>query len=362
MILVWSLSTEVAGLHYPAMTRGTDTNLAYVFTTPARAADPRPGTRPAPELARYDRIRHEHQGYPASQPAPGPGGTELRDPIAVLADILSRDGAELSATETQRRNLANADHLAVLHAIWTAETQAARHDRYHQLVTAALPPGHRGELSHRARWLYRTLYAAELTGLDPADVIRTAITARDLAGSRDIAVVIDARIRQRVDPLHPQPQGPWTSRVPQLPDPARLVYLTGIAALIDDRTRRLGQHTVQTAPAWAITALGPVPADPAARHDWVRKAASIAAYREMYGYHHPGDPIGPEPSHQAPDQRAAWHQAYLALGPSAGPDVRAMPNGRLWLLRDAYAAQTAWAPPTSEKSFGYPVSVPSMPP
>jgi hypothetical protein len=33
---------------YPAMTRGTETNLAYVFTIPARAADPQPGTRPAP--------------------------------------------------------------------------------------------------------------------------------------------------------------------------------------------------------------------------------------------------------------------------------------------------------------------------
>ena len=32
---------------YPAMIRGTDTNLAYVFTTPARPADPQPGTRPA---------------------------------------------------------------------------------------------------------------------------------------------------------------------------------------------------------------------------------------------------------------------------------------------------------------------------
>jgi uncharacterized protein YdbL (DUF1318 family) len=64
----------------------------------------------------------------------------------------------------------------------------------------------------------------------------------------------------------------------------------------------------------------------------------------MYGYDHPGDPIGPEPSHQAPDQRAAWYQAYLSLGPAAGPDVRAMPDGRLWLLRDTYATQTAWAP------------------
>ena len=180
--------------------------------------------------------------------------------------------------------------------------------------------------------------------MDPAEVIRTAIASRDLAGSRDIAAVLDARIRPRIDPVVPQPHGPWTRRVPDLPDPDRQAYLTQIAAMMDDRTRRLGQHTAQTAPAWAIRALGPVPADPAARRDWERKAASIAAYREMYGYDHPGDPIGPEPSHQTPDQRAAWHQAFAALSPTSQPDVRAMPDGRLWLLRDSYAAQTNWAP------------------
>jgi hypothetical protein len=133
------------------------------------------------------------------------------------------------------------------------------------LVTAALPPGHRHPLSHQARWLYRTLHAAELAGLDPAEVIRTAITCRDLAGSRDIAAVIDARIRPRVYPLLPQSQGAWTGRVPRLPDPARDAYLAQMAAMMNDRTRRLRQHTAQTAPSWAVSALGPVPADSAAR-------------------------------------------------------------------------------------------------
>ena len=54
---------------YPAMTRGTDTNMAFVFTTPARPADPRPGTRPARELNRYERIRHERQGFLPARPA-----------------------------------------------------------------------------------------------------------------------------------------------------------------------------------------------------------------------------------------------------------------------------------------------------
>jgi hypothetical protein len=102
---------------YAAMTRGTEANLAFVFTTPPKVADPAPGTRPAPELQRYERIRQEREGcLPTQRPAAGPGGPDPREPIPVIADILDRDGAQLSATETRQHNLANADHLAVLGA------------------------------------------------------------------------------------------------------------------------------------------------------------------------------------------------------------------------------------------------------
>ena len=254
----------------------------------------------------------------------------------MLADVLSRDGAEQSASAIRQRNLANADHLAILHAIWTAETQAARHDRYRELVMAALPPGHRQPLSHQARWLYRTLHAAELAGLDPADVIRTAIASRDLAGSRDIAAVLDARIRPRIDPLLPQPQGPWTGRVPELPDPDRQAYLAQIAAMMDDRTRRLGQHAAQTAPPGQSARSARCPPTPAARR---RLGTQGRLDRRL-----PGD-VRLRPSRRPdrsraqprkhPDQRAAWHEAFAALGPAGQPDVRAMPDGRLWLIRDS---------------------------
>ena len=330
---------------YPAMTRGTDANLAFVFTKSARPADPAPAARSAPELTRYERIRRERQGLPPARPAKrGPGIVDPREPIAVLADVLGRNGAELSASETRRRNLANADHLGVLNAIWAAETREARDDRHRELVMAALPPGYRRELSPKAKWLFRTLRAAELAGLDPGEVARTAVASQDLVGARDIASVIDARIRHRIDPLLPQPQRPWASRVPHLPDPDRRAYLAEVAALMDDRKQRLGQHAAQAVPAWAVTALGPVPAGAAARSGWEARAASIAAYRETYGYNHPDDPIGPEPAHQTPEQRAAWYEAFLALGPADGPDVRAMPDGRLWLIRATFAAETAWAP------------------
>jgi TrwC relaxase/AAA domain len=329
---------------YPAMTRGTDANLMFVFTTPARPADPTPGTRAAPELDRYDRIRLEQEGLLAAEPAAGSGSVDPREPIAVLADVLDRDGAELSASSIRQRNLANADHLGILNVIWTAQTRRAREGRYQELVMAALPDRYRQDLSSRARWLFRTLRSAELAGLDPAEIIGSAIAAQDLAGARDIASVIDARIRQRIYPLLPQPQGPWSGRTPQLPDPERQAYLAEIAAMMDGRKLRLGQHAAQTTPAWALNALGPVPEAPAARREWERKASSVGAYREMYGYEHPDDPIGPEPGHHVPEQRAAWYEAFLAIGPVDGPDVRAMADGRLWLIRDTYAAETAWAP------------------
>jgi hypothetical protein len=56
---------------YVALTRGTDANLAYVFTVSPKRADPVPGPRPAPELARYDNIHAERAGpsAPPTQPA-----------------------------------------------------------------------------------------------------------------------------------------------------------------------------------------------------------------------------------------------------------------------------------------------------
>ena len=68
---------------YVALTRGTDANLAYVFTISPKRADPVPGPRPAPELARYDQIHTERTGEPAPGTPPararrGAGGAGRR--------------------------------------------------------------------------------------------------------------------------------------------------------------------------------------------------------------------------------------------------------------------------------------------
>ena len=166
-----------------------------------KPADPVPGPRPAPELARYEHLHAEQTGGSAALTVPATPSPAL----AALTAVLDRDGQQQSATQTRRHALADADHLAVLNAIWTSETTLAREQRYHDLLQAALPPGYRTEPGHQAKWLLQTLRAAELAGLDAAQVLADAIAERDLAGARDLAAVINARIRARTGSLVPLP-------------------------------------------------------------------------------------------------------------------------------------------------------------
>jgi TrwC relaxase/AAA domain len=324
---------------YVALTRGTDANTAYVFTLSPKLADPAPGPRPAPELARYD----QHAAGPAAGPDPAAAPAGTRDALAVLSDVLERDGQQLSATQAWQQALADADHLAILHGIWAAETSPAREQRYRDLLLAALPPGYRQEPGHRAKWLWRTMRAAELAGLDLAQVLAAAIGERDLTGARDVPAVIDARLRRRTGALIPRPAGPRSAQLPEIADPERRGYTAQITALMDARKDRIGEHAAGNALPWAVSALGPVPDHPVDRLEWQQRAASIGAYRELSGYAHPADPVGPEPAAD-PDVRAAWHEALAALGPVDGPDVRGLPDGTLLHLRDTYPIETGWAP------------------
>jgi hypothetical protein len=263
----------------------------------------------------------------------------------VLADVLERDGTEESALEVQRASLASLDHLARLDAIWRDLTAEPNDRRYRDIVSAELPRHYRdGVLSHQSRWLFRTLRAAECAGLNARQVVAQAVAERDLAGARDVASVLDARIRQRIAGMVPAAKLPWSARAPRLADPNRDAYLAQIARMMDERKDRIGEFAARQSPAWAVNALGPVPDDPLYRLEWQRRASSVGAYRELYGYGHPADPIGPEPACDAPEKRAAWHEAFTALRPASGPDVRMEPDDRLWRMRETYQNETSWAP------------------
>ena len=323
---------------YVGISRGTTNNIALVFTTSPKLADPKPDPQPAPELRRAERLSTEHAGQ-----VPPPAAPTGREATGVLADVVARDGAELSALEIQERSFSSSDNLAILHAQWQTETSAARSGRWREHMIRALPESHRGEVGHRGKWLWRSLRSAELAGLDPEEVLTTAISERDLAGARDVASVIDARIRQRVAGMVPLPQQPWSDRIPPVrPDHQR--FVADLATAMDERKERIGEHAAVHEQEWATRALGPLPADPLDRLAWQRKAASIGAYRELSGFDHQAEAIGPEPVSDDPELRAAWHEAFACLGPADGVDVRGLPDGSLHLMRESYRTETGWAP------------------
>jgi AAA domain/TrwC relaxase len=338
---------------YVGATRGIADNVLMVITPNPKIAHPQPLARPAPELVRFRLLEEERQGQAGLGSLTG----DLDEGMAVLADVLGRDATELAASEYREREFSDADHLGLLHAIWLDLTERADADRFRPVVQSALADiwgVGRGQLdTPTARWLYRTMRAAELAGEDPALAVRSAVASRDLTGARDIPAVIDARLRRSVHGLAPRPGFRWSDRIPQVADPKIRPYLAELAALMEERRERLGAHAAEHSPQWAVNALAPVPEDPGERDLWRERASAIGAYRELFGYDDERQPIGPEPVADHPDKRALWHDAWRALGPVGGTDLRDRSDGSLWLIRDQYQTETAWAPKHVARELGY---------
>src|SRR5205814_3901040 len=153
--------------------------------------------------------------------------------------------------------------------------------------------------------------------------------------------------------MTPRPTGQWTDRVPQVADQEIRAYLAKLARLMDERRERIGQYAAEHQPTWAVKALGPVPDDPGERDRWQHRAGAVGAYRELFGYDDERQAIGPEPVADHPDKRALWHEAWRALGPADGTDLRDRADGSLWLIRDQYQAETAWTPKHVGRELGY---------
>lgn len=84
---------------------------------------------------------------------------------------------------------------------------------------------------------------------------------------------------------------------------------------------------------------------PAARLDWQQRASKIATYRELYGIGDDREVIGREPTENAPEMRAAWHDAFAAITRKDAADVQELPDTSLEHMRATYQTETGWAPP-----------------
>jgi hypothetical protein len=154
---------------------------------------------------------------------------------------------------------------------------------------------------------------------------------------------VDWRVRQQIAGMPAVAARLWLEQVPVIGDADIDRYARELAAAMDERQRRLGEHAAEHRPAWS-RALGPVPEHPLDRAEWEHRAGQVAAYREMWGFTHPYEPIGPRPGQHSPEARASWQAAAEALGYQPG-SLREHSDGQLWAWRSAFAREMAWAPP-----------------
>lgn len=84
--------------------------------------------------------------------------------------------------------------------------------------------------------------------------------------------------------------------------------------------------------------MGRCPMTPVERLDWQNRATKIATYRELYGSGDDPQVIGPEPTGNGPEMRAAWHDAFAAITRTDCVDIRTLPDSSLMHMHDTYRA------------------------
>lgn len=308
---------------YVGLTRGRDSNDAWVVTTP----------------------------LPSDAPVGQTQTVEPRAARAVLTEVLER-------AEDQRGALAEAEHhREVAQSTWTSVDRLADGIAVAAAGrTAAMLDGlvHDGSLSELDRnalaadssmpAVERLLRGAELAGHDPAEVLQATVARRPLDGARAAAHVLHARIRTHVGDLA-HTISSYRDLIPRGIPAAHQAHLATLADAADDRRRELGARVADTAPAWATSTLGAVPDDPLERASWEARAGWAAAYRENAEHTDDEQALGTAPPPALAEKRAVWWTAHDALGlPDVAPDEAAMTEGQLRARVAAYDRERAWAP------------------
>ena len=268
---------------YVGMSRGRERNTVYVVTERVHVAELAAESRPAPEI---------------KDPAADEDAPRRASRFAVLADALRRRQADRTATAAMRDELEHEASLATLAPMW-ADVTRAHATRHYEGTLRSLLAGEewrRFEEDPERGTLTRLLRAADLAGHDVDGVLRRAVQTRDFGGARSIAAVLYGRVHRIAGTPEPQAGASHTQRTPAIDDPVADQFARDLAAAMDARVSLLGRRVAADRPVWALRYLGDLPADPAERADWRRRAGAVAAYREERGTRRRPKPPGPLPN------------------------------------------------------------------
>ncbi|MDD7922790.1 MobF family relaxase [Actinomycetospora chibensis] len=310
---------------YVGLTRGRQSNTAHVATI-SGPIDPADGS-PA-----------DHSVH--------------RDPVAVMAGIVTRDdGMEsASALTTATESAMDSGSTRTAGELFSDAAHLAATERtgrwLDELVVQGTITGHdRARLAAEdgAASLTRILRRAELAGHDPESILREAVADRPLAGARNLTNVVHGRIR---DAHTFDPEGrTWTDWTPATGRADWDRYLTSLAEAADRRSAEMGEQLAEAPPRWLTDALGPVPDSLAERDQWQDRARSVAAWRELSGHDADEDALGPAPGPGKVEAYASYRAAWRALGrPEIDREELELSDGQLRMRVRAHEREAAWAP------------------
>ncbi|GAA4737377.1 MobF family relaxase [Actinomycetospora chibensis] len=267
------------------------------------------------------------------------------DYMEVLTDVLERERDDRTATEVLADETDHSESLLALGVVWSGVGAEYRRDINTDRLLNHVGPEATEALVDEPGFgrLLRAMHEIEIDGHDPDDLLDEAVGRSELSSARSMSHVLRWRLRQAAEERVAEPRGStWADRTPRGDDKIA-GYLAGVAAEMDRRQERLGELAAAEPPPWAQQHLGEVPDDPLARAEWSGRAGAVAAYHELYAPQRDG--LGPAPSRENPEARAAWVRAYEALGaPEALRDYSAATDEELKALVAAYEREETWAP------------------
>ena len=276
------------------------------------------------------------------------------DWFQVLTHGLEQDTAQRTATDTLRAELDLAESISALGVAWKTIGDEQNRDRYADILVGTLDPATMDRLDGEdgVDRFWRAVRGAELAGHRPEQLLPQLVTQRSLGDAESVSDVLRHRLHRQVGET-PQPVATsWIGRTHGVDngrggDLAR--FRMELAEAMDRRETVLGEQLAEAPPQWALDApaLGPVPDDPIARAQWIERAGAVAGAREWIGAHDLPETValGPAPSRENPDARAAWERAWGALGaPADQRDYAAASDGELQVMVDRYTREQAWAP------------------
>ena len=276
---------------YVAMTRGRESNVAYVVVNP---------------------VNNNH------------GAPDAEAPTAktVLLGVLANRGAELSAHQTIKAEQETWGSLAQLIAEYETIATAAQHDRWASLIRASGLTFEQAESAIESDAfgpLVAELRRAETDGHNVEKLLPAAVVRYGLGDVDDIAGVLRHRVAlatrnvgtgrgrrptRLIAGLIPEALGPMAPDMHRALDERR--------NLIEHRARALAEEAVRTRAPW-IRHFGAPPADRHERARWERAIVTAVTYRDRYGITE-SRPLGGTPTTdiQRVDRSRADAQTRLA--------------------------------------------------